>query len=56
MCTILPDKIQKEEDLSDRWNMCEALERNGLKCLNVALPENCEAKLVADEGRIYYVE
>ena len=29
---------------------------NGLKCINSELPENWQAKLVPDEGRIYYVE
>ena len=29
---------------------------NGLKCINAELQENWEAKLVPNEGRIYYVE
>ncbi|XP_053399277.1 uncharacterized protein LOC123557003 isoform X4 [Mercenaria mercenaria] len=33
-----------------------ALEKNTLKCLNSALPEGWEAKLVSDEGRIYYLD
>ncbi|XP_060597612.1 serine-rich adhesin for platelets-like isoform X4 [Ruditapes philippinarum] len=33
-----------------------ALEKNRLKCLNGALPESWEAKLVSDEGRIYYLD
>ncbi|XP_052796628.1 uncharacterized protein LOC128229029 isoform X3 [Mya arenaria] len=36
--------------------MTSALERNGLKCMNAALPDNVEAKLFSDEGRIYYVD
>ena len=30
--------------------------KNGLKCINSELPDDWEAKLVPDEGRIYYVE
>ncbi|KAH3839730.1 hypothetical protein DPMN_113164, partial [Dreissena polymorpha] len=35
--------------------MSSALEKNGLKCLNAVLPDDFEAKLVSDQGRIYYL-